>query len=56
MAGRSGSGHTHGIMNLLFPPTLLLTLPAEPGNIFITVLLITLMVAFPLRMESRRGE
>lgn len=38
-------------MNL---PTLLLTIPAESGSIFLTMFLITLTVAFPLRMEKRR--
>lgn len=38
-------------MNL---PTLLLTLPAESGSIFLMMFLMTLTIAFPLRMEKRR--
>jgi hypothetical protein len=38
-------------MNL---PTLLLTIPAESGSMFLAMFLITMMVAFPLRMEKRR--
>lgn len=41
-------------MNEIFVPTILLTIPAEAGSIFISVLLLTLTVAFPLRMEGRR--
>ncbi len=40
-------------MNL---PTLLLTIPAETGSIFLTMFFITLTVAFPLRMETRRRK
>ncbi|WP_281278153.1 hypothetical protein [Oleiharenicola lentus] len=41
-------------MNLLSLPAVLLTLPAETGGIFLTMLFITMTVAFPLRMERRR--
>jgi hypothetical protein len=54
MAGGGDSGHTDGIMNLISLPTVLLALPAETGGIFLTMLFITMTVAFPLRMERRR--
>lgn len=55
MAGGGDPGHNGGNMNVLLPPQVLLTIPAEPGTLALAVFLGALTAAFALRME-RRGK
>lgn len=56
MAGGGGFRHTHAIMNDLFLPNLLLTLPADSGTLVIALFFSALAAAFTFRMERTRDK